>query len=233
MLRIAFDVDGVLADFRTAFHAAAKRCLNRNLPDDGDPKAAEALEHRDVKRVWEYVSKTRNWWMTLKAYEPEQVARLYGLTRAKGWEVFFLTNRPTSAGDTVQFQTQSWIEQHGFYLPAVLTVPGSRGEIANGLRLDLLVDDLAMNCVDVVSGSSTKALMLLRDDDPATDQHAIERGIGVVRTLEEAIDMVERLHEVMPNRRGRMLRLADWFKRADDRDRLPGNPREHRPVPKD
>ena len=80
--------------------------------------------------------------MTLEPYEPDQVARLYSLTRAAGWEVFFLTNRPASAGDTVQFQTQWWIERQGFYLPAVLTVPGSRGEVANGLRLDLVVDDL-------------------------------------------------------------------------------------------
>jgi hypothetical protein len=233
MLRIAFDVDGVLADFRTAFHLAAERCLGRAVPDAGDPKAAQALEHRDVKRVWEYVARTPNWWMTLTAYEPDQLARLYRRTRASGWEVFFVTNRPASAGDTVQFQTQSWIEQHGFYLPAVLTVPGSRGEVANGLRLDLLVDDLALNCADVVAGSAAKALLVLRDPDPVTGRHATERGIGVVRTLEEAIDMVERLHEVMPHRRGRLLRLADWFKRPGDGDRLPDNPREARPLPKD
>jgi len=232
MLRVAFDVDGVLADFRTAFHTAAERCLGRSVPDTADPKAPQALEHRDLKRVWEYVAKTPNWWLTLKAYEPDQVARLYRLTRASGWEVFFVTNRPASAGDTVQFQTQSWIEQHGFYLPAVLTVPGSRGEVANGLRLDLLVDDLPLNCVDVVGGSATKALLVLRDADPATERHATERGIGVVRTLEEGIDMVERLHEVMPHRRGRLLRLADWFTRPAEHARLPDNPRETRPVPK-
>ena len=47
-----------------------------------------------------------------------------------------MTKRPPSAGDSVQFQTQWWIERFGFYLPAVLTVPGSRGDVANGLRLD-------------------------------------------------------------------------------------------------
>ena len=110
MLRIAFDVDGVLADFRTAFHIAAERCLGRSIPDTGDPKAAQALEHRDVKRVWEYVAKTPNWWMTLSAYEPAQVARLY---RRRGPWVGGLL-RDQSAGErrhTVQFQTQSWIEQ--------------------------------------------------------------------------------------------------------------------------
>ena len=53
-----------------------------------------------------------------------EIARLYAMARASRWEVFFVTKRPPSAGDPVQFQTQWWLEQHGYYLPAVLTVPG-------------------------------------------------------------------------------------------------------------
>ena len=232
-LRIGIDIDGVLADFRTAFHAAAVRCLRHDVDDGQDLETVTPLSAADVRRVWDYIAKTPNWWMDVPAYEPDQIARLYSLMRAGGWEVFFMTKRPSSAGDSVQFQTQWWIERFGFYLPAVLTVPGSRGDVANGLRLDLLVDDLALNCVDVVGGSATKALLVLRDHDPVADKHATERGIGVVRTLEEAIDMVARLHEVMPHRRGRLLRLADWFKRPAEHDRLPDNPREARPLPKD
>jgi len=232
-LRIGIDVDGVLADFRQAFHKAAEACGIRNMAHADDPASAHALAQRDVKRVWEYVAKTPNWWMTLAAYEPDQIARLYSVTRALGWEVFFVTNRPASAGDTVQFQTQWWIERHGFYLPAVLTIPGSRGQIANGLRLDLIVDDLVMNCVDVVAASSTKALLLLRADDKATGKHATDRGIGVVPTFGEALGVIERLHELLPNRRGRLMRLADWFMPAEAGDILPHNPRIVRPLPVD
>jgi hypothetical protein len=46
----------------------------------------------------------------------------------------------------VQFQTQWWLEQNGFFLPSALTVLGSRGEVANALRLDIVVDDEQMNC---------------------------------------------------------------------------------------
>jgi hypothetical protein len=230
-LRIGIDVDGVLADFRGAFHTAARACVGRDIADPEEPKSAQSLAQRDVKRVWEYVAKTPNWWMTLAPYEPDQIARLYSLTRAAGWEVFFVTNRPASAGDTVQFQTQWWIERHGFYLPAVLTVPGSRGEIANGLRLDLLIDDLVMNCVDVVGASTAKALLLLRDDDRTAQKHATDRGIGVVPTLAEAVGVLERLHDLLPSRRGRLLRLADWFMPADAGNVLPHNPRIARPLP--
>jgi hypothetical protein len=43
--------------------------------------------------------------------------------------------------------------------------------------------------------------------------------------------MMERLHEVMPSRRGRLLRLADWFKSSETGERLPDNPRLERSPP--
>jgi hypothetical protein len=230
-LRIGIDIDGVLADFRTAFRKASKSSLGHAIDESDDPKSAESLGQKDVKRVWEQIARTSNWWMTLQPYEPDQVARLYSLTRAAGWEVFFLTNRPASAGDTVQFQTQWWIERQGFYLPAVLTVPGSRGDIANGLRLDLVIDDLMLNCVEVVSASTAKALLLLRNGDKAAEKHAIERGIGVVPNLAGALMVIERLNDLLPHRRGRLLRLADWFMSAEEGDPLPHNPRIVRPLP--
>ena len=231
-LRIGLDIDGVLADFRSAFHEAAQRCLRHDIHDVDDPKSADALADRDVKKVWDYIARVTNWWMHLRAYEPDQVARLYDLTRAATWEVFFLTNRPASAGDSVQFQTQWWLERQGFYLPSVVTVPGSRGELANALRLDLVVDDLMLNCIEVVSGSPAKAVLMLRDGNDTTRRHAIDRGIGVVSDLADAIGVLEQVHDLLPRRRGRLVRLTDWFKpSAIHADTLPHNPRIIRPLP--
>lgn len=230
-LRIGIDVDGVLADFRSAFHRAAQQCLRRDLDDVEDAKSPQTVLQKDVKRVWDWVARTTNWWMDLEPYEPEEIARLYSMTRAAGWEVFFLTNRPRSAGDSVQFQTQWWIERQGFFLPAVLTVPGSRGEIANGLRLDLVIDDLSINCVEIVSASPAKALLMLRDENKVAEDHATSRGIGVVHSLSEAIVVLERLHDLLPSRRGRLMRLADWFSPANEGESLPHNPRVIRPLP--
>ena len=231
-LRIGVDIDGVLADFRAAFHVAAQTSLNREVRDVDDPKSSELLDDRDVRRVWEYISRTTNWWMDLQPYEADQVARLYNLTRTASWEVVFVTNRPPSAGDSVQFQTQWWLERQGFYLPAVVTVPGSRGELANALRLDVLIDDLVRNCIDVVTGSAAKAILMLREHDQTVQQHAMNRGIGVVPTLADALGVLERLHDEIPKRRGRLLRLADWFKPSGPAtDTLPHNPRLLRPLP--
>lgn len=233
-LRVGFDVDGVLADFRTAFRGAATR-LAHGTADAVDapssPQGDVRLSPDAVRRVWDAIAKTPNWWMEIEAYEPEQIARLYGLTRAAGWEVFFLTKRPPSAGDSVQFQTQWWIERFGFYLPSVLTVPGSRGDVANALRLDLIVDDQLINCVEVVSASTTKAILMQRAPDAVERDHATSRGIGVVSTVADALGVIERLQEVLAGRRGRLMRLTDWFSKAPATQTLPENPRAVRPIP--
>jgi hypothetical protein len=230
-LRLGIDVDGVLADFRTAFRKAAERCLRHVIDESQDLETAGPLSPEDVRRVWEHIGRTPNWWMDVPAYEPEQIARLYSIARAANWEVFFMTKRPPSAGDTVQFQTQWWIERFGFYLPAVMTVPGSRGDIANGLRLDIVIDDQLINCVEVISAAPAKALLMLRSADTAARDHASNRGIGVVSSVSEALTVLERLHDVLPHKRGRLMRLVEWFTPAAEMKPLPDNPRAIRPIP--
>ena len=74
-LRIGIDVDGVIADFRTAFHAAAVRCLRRDVSDSEDRQTAGPLSSEDVRKVWDYIARTQNWWMDVPPYEPDQIAR--------------------------------------------------------------------------------------------------------------------------------------------------------------
>lgn len=229
-LRVAFDIDGVLADFRTAFQQAAQEAGVSNRTAEAESPSSDPLSSRDIKAIWDLVKRTPNWWTKLHPYEPGQLVRLYELARRWKWEVVFMTRRPSTEGDPVQFQTQWWIEQQGFYYPAVVTVPGSRGELANALRLDVIVDDQLLNCVDVVGGSTAKALLLLRDgQDKATQDHAVSRGIGVVSTLEEAIDVLEHMHESVGERRGRLQRLADWFgSTRKTQEAAPPMPDKHR-----
>jgi hypothetical protein len=225
MLRLGIDVDGVVAHFRSAFRALAQRELGISAEDvEGE------LSKADVDRLWKSVAVASNWWVDIPAYEPEQLARLYTLARRGRWEVFFLTSRPLSAGDAVQLQTQVWLERHGFLLPSVLTTPaGARGEVARALRLDLALDDRLVNCLEIISASNSKALLIARGaDDPKVREGAEARGIGVVTTLAQGLDAIERLQELLATRRGRLVRLGDWFQLKKEPPSLPHDPRQRR-----
>ncbi len=229
-LRVGVDLDGVVANFRSAFESAASEA-GVSLPSAGlDAATNDPLSSRDIRKIWDYVKRTPNWWVRLAPYEPAQIVRLYETARRLRWEVVFVTRRPVTLGDPVQFQSQWWLEQQGFFYPAVLTVPGSRGELANALRLDVLIDDQIHNCVDVISASTAKAVLLLRDrPDASVEDHAVSRGIGVVGSLEEALDVLDHLHSVLRERRGRLQRLADWFiTKPKTEEGLPTRPDPHR-----
>jgi len=228
-LRLGFDIDGVLADFQTALGNACQGLAGI----EAGLVSARDLPTVELKRAWREIVRTPNWWTTLSAYEPDQIARLYELTRRNRWEVFFLTKRPATQGDTVQVQTQWWIENQGFYLPSVITVPSSRGEIAQALRLDLIVDDQFVECADCIGASTAKAVLLLRDtNDQATHDQASSQGIGVVSTLAEALEIIERLDTITGSKTGALARLKNWFSEAtEDSPVLPMNPRETRPLP--
>ena len=222
MLRLGIDVDGVVADFRTAFRALAQRELGI-APDDVEADLTKA----EVERLWRSVAATTNWWLNVPPYEPAQMSRLYAQSRRGRWEIFFLTSRPPSAGDCVQLQTQVWLERLGFFLPSVLTTPaGARGEVARSLRLDLAMDDRMVNCMEIISASNSKALLVARGRTEDKVRAAAEaRGVGVVTSLSQGLDAIERLEELLASRRGRLVRLSDWFQPKKEGPSLPHDPR--------
>jgi hypothetical protein len=225
MLRLGVDVDGVVADFRSAFRALAQRELGRAADD-----VEKQLAKPDVDRLWRAVAGSVNWWVGVPPYEPDQISRLYTESRRRRWEIFFITSRPASAGDTVQLQTQVWLEKYNFILPSVLTAPaGARGELARSLRLDVTIDDRMVNCLEIISASNSKALMVLRGNtEPSTRESAEARGIGVVSSLSQGLDAIERLDELQTTRRGRLVRLGDWFQPKKEPAGLPHDPRQGR-----
>jgi hypothetical protein len=230
-LRVGVDIDGVLADFRTAFRETAKHVSRRPWPDDdAQTPAAGDLTAGELKRAWNAIAKTPQWWLRLQAYERSEIERLFRESRERRWEVYFMTTRPPSAGETPQYQTQHWLEANGFHLPSVLTVPGSRGDLSKSLKLDALIDDRLLNLMDVIGASQTKAIYLMRDNDVAGREQALARGIAVVTTLREAIDALLQLETALQTK-GRVARLIDWFRAKPPDERLPLSPRDERPLP--
>jgi hypothetical protein len=206
-MRIAFDLDGVLADLHQPFVQAAIRLfpeldassigsadVGASPPDDEAPREPEpqqttrvALSNRQADAVWKYLGAIENFWEGLAEIESGAIARLAKLADDRGWEVIFITSRPRSAGRTVQRQSQRWIQHRGFPMPSLFVVHGSRGRIADALRLDVVVDDRPENCLDVVLESKAGAILVWRGSADSVPASARRMGIGVVSTVDEAL----------------------------------------------
>jgi hypothetical protein len=206
-VRIGFDMDGVLADFSTAFREVETRLFGGTPTVTAEAPEVEAqLEEaqeargaaqtpREMRRrrdaVWNAIHGTPDFWATLKPLDPAAVRRIHDLMIRFRWEVFFITQRPATEGQTVQRQTQQWLVAQGFDLPSVLVISGSRGAAAAAVRLNFHVDDSAQNCLDVTAESKARALLVVPEPDAVTENSAKRLKIGIVRSVGEALDALE------------------------------------------
>lgn len=231
-LRIGFDMDGVLADFARAYHDVETRLFGpvpSSPVDDPEKASAEPADPapeesagearkaaREIRRrndaVWQAIRATPDFWTTLQPTDPGAVPRIHEMMRRHPWEVFFITQRPATAGETVQRQTQRWLVQQGFDLPSVLVIQGSRGAAAGALRLDYHVDDSPTNCVDVKSESTARTILIVEDADAATIKRARALGIGTARTIAESLDILEHVSTAFakPTLLARIASVVGW-----------------------
>ena len=201
MLRIGCDLDGTLADLDSAFQREAERLFGAG---EGDPSARG---RRRLRALWTHVTATENFWTTLAEAEPGAVARLAEAAAARGWEIIFLTQRPATAGEPTQRQSQRWLEAHGFERPSVFVVSGSRGRIASALDLDAVLDDRPENCADVVTDSDAASLLVWRQDAQRLPPGLSRLRIEVLFSMAAAIERLQQLDHVPPASTGMIHRV--------------------------
>lgn len=186
-LRIACDLDGTLANMHAALLREAEGLFSRPC------ETLSELTDTQRRRLWSHVGELENFWLTLDEVEPGAVAELAALTARHGWEVLFLTRRPSSAGETTQVQSQRWLAARGFELPSVFVMNGTRGKVAAALALDAVLDDRLENCLDVAADSSARAVLVWRGDPSAAPPGAAGLGIHTVFSIKQALEFLTQL----------------------------------------
>jgi hypothetical protein len=239
-LRIGCDMDGVLADMDGALAREAAKLFGATPRQKARALAASEarasvvaqaaadntpLQHqldltdRERRQLWRHVRSIENFWETLEETEPGVVAQLARLAAERRWEVIFLTRRPATAGAIAQVQSQRWLDARGFRFPSVYVVTASRGTIAAGLTLDIVIDDTPENCVDVASDSKARTIAVFRDREVAPPAIFRKMGIHLVRSTTECLDVLIEIDSSLkhpePGAMGKVMRTLGLKQQAN------------------
>ncbi len=153
-MKIAFDIDGVLADF-SAGSIRVIRDLNLvpGLPDDYEH---HAWDFNDIlapgqwrREVFGHMLTQENMWLNLPAHEENCAALKEYIVRNGERDICFVTSRPPCPGASVVLQTQLWLNEHdiGTIGMNVFVTENSdhKRQVLEGERIQFYIDDLGGN----------------------------------------------------------------------------------------
>ena len=170
------DVDGVLADFSSAFSAlVSSKFPELSLTHTSEVRDWYWKEHgwtaEHFAWGWRQVRKAENWWEQVKPLaSPEVFARIAALHTTV--PIIFATARTISGGDSTQMQTIRWLEAQGIERPLVITRTSraanghsDKSDLAEIFQPRLVIDDAP----DTVRKFARKGVTVLVPPWPYTE----------------------------------------------------------------
>lgn len=150
--RISIDIDGVLSSFVGQVNAIADKLWPGRIPLDYEPPDwywTDVFTKKDWDVIWEVIRGTEDFWATSKPYQ-RNVDDLLNFLNTSPIDVFFITSRAVTAGDSVGQQTFNWMRRQGLPIAsdwnyaAIVPVPDSKKkrQVIEGLEISYSVDDL-------------------------------------------------------------------------------------------
>jgi len=196
IIRVGWDLDGVLADFFSAFnqllaHMYGVRLLDKPRVWDW-PQHELGLTNAQVRRAWDEVKKMPSWWTSLtKTKEIAEIPTDAFARLCHEHETYFITSRPQALHMTTQMQSASWLAtRFGLKCPSVIIVNNPRDKTAllSALSLDFYIDDLLSTVQE--APASVKAYLL---DKPYNQGPLFGEGVTKfrVKSIAEYIKAVQ------------------------------------------
>lgn len=189
-MKIALDLDGVLADFNRPFAGLLETLYGRAVektepwPRCWDWCTEAGFSEAEVEKAFAFIHENPQWWFMLPIERGafNEGSRIFDLVDQH--EVVILTNRVSALNPSM-----AWVlKEFGVPIP-VLPVTGPKGPVANRLGLDVIVDDKPEN---VISSNRVPRRILI-----AQPWNRGDHGEGIERTtLTEFLNSVLTPQEV-------------------------------------
>ena len=199
-MKIAIDLDGVLANIHNDFIAAVYRLkLNDTFITGSEPDNAPALyTPQDRRRLWDSVLSIKNIYQYMGIYHGEVASLRKFLEEQdmRDFTIYYMTRRRQDAGASVMYQTSVWLNTFGLSNPStsIIILPPTftrtKLEVCNEMGVDYLLDDSIKNLLTAntvkLEGIKTKGYLLVR---PWNKEHLWDYEFVV--SMEQFLDKVK------------------------------------------
>lgn len=193
MASIGIDLDDCLADFMSSFSKISYKLFGRPepgiLPVDWEWSNFD-LTKEQLNEAWNKVRETYLFWENLGLEPGVTPHNIYDLEERH--DVFFITARVPSRGDSIKNQSCNWIRDNiGIENPTVF-VTTNKGPLAAALKLDYFVDDRPKNCLEILEAVPTCKIYL---KDSSHNQPFSDPRIPRIKDMNEFVDIVKELEK--------------------------------------
>ncbi len=156
-MKIAIDLDGVVADFVHGFNILLNKVnpklnIDRNWqPDCRDGWSFIGVKEAELKAAWDYIGHS-DFWLRLRSdrtMKPLDWIKLKQLCFQQ--DVYFVTIRSTAFAKN---HAETWLMQQGIENPTVI-IAQDKGSIIKGIKANVFIDDDFDNIFDTQFASPT------------------------------------------------------------------------------
>ena len=193
---LGIDIDGVLADFNTAYAETLvettgvdllplnwrENIANKSYPTSWNWDIDAGYTKEQIRQTWERAIFTSSkFWKSLPPLPGAiDAIKQFNKLSLDGHEIYFLTHRN---GKKAKQQTEEWLYDHGMNYPTVL-LSGDKLPILVNLGANFFIDDKLATVNEVYRAKALHNVYLL---NCPWNNEGREKGLKSVHTVEEAL----------------------------------------------